>query len=243
MTNRYEALPPEGSRPFDLDHAIQRIDDEAAKVRPADQDYLRSRTAVWLLFEAGIERKVDTGEITRQRANEIRATDRALREINQRRDQRFGLLTVSAVTERLYNDLLHADRLDEPLTLGVLDIDKFRDVNNLYGHSVGDKVLEETVKHYDLEDSVFGRWGGDEFLLYFRGQSVVEVFPQVSALNANYPAQLESIRKRHTIVDPITMSIGLTQHIPGQRVEQLIERADKVLYVAKAQGRNRVVHD
>jgi diguanylate cyclase (GGDEF)-like protein len=240
MTERQQ---PEGARPFDVDHAINRIRSEAAKVRAADQEYLNRRKSVWEIFERGLEARVDSGEMTREQANEIRATDRALREINQRRDQRFGILTVTAIQERLWNDLEHADRLNEPLTLGVLDIDHFREVNNNHGHLAGDKVLEETVKHYDnLEDSTFGRWGGDEFLLYFRGQSLMQIYPKLVELNDAYPTQLEAVRTRYGITEPITMSIGITQYRYGEGVEQLMGRADTVLYRAKEQGRNRVEH-
>ena len=124
---------------------------------------------------------------------------------------------------------------DIPLSMLLLDIDYFKQVNDEYGHEAGDvvlvhlaKVLKETLR---ITDYVI-RWGGEEFLIILPG-CVVE---QAEVL-------AEKIRKKVEESDsgicPITISVGVAQHEPGD-YHITIKNADEALYTAKRNGRNQV---
>lgn len=122
----------------------------------------------------------------------------------------------------------------------ILDIDKFKAINDDFGHSVGDTVIAwvaAQLKHSVREHDVAGRWGGEEFIVLLPGESI-----EGAVLVA------ERIRKRIqdcSVVDngpprQITASIGIACCEPGESFDSAIRRADTALYLAKENGRNRV---
>ncbi len=125
----------------------------------------------------------------------------------------------------------------------MMDVDRFKQINDTHGHTVGDQVLVKIVEavHEAIRtEDVFGRYGGEEFALVLR-----DVTEDVSV------AVAERLRRRieETPVTAggvpvrVTISIGVAPPVPGtfQTVEELVEAADKYLLQAKAQGRNRVM--
>lgn len=144
----------------------------------------------------------------------------------------------------MYNDTLgklcrQAQRSGEDLTLLVLDLDKFKPVNDFYGHNEGDKVLvafsEELSRSLRASDYAF-RFGGDEFCCIIQGDKSV-------ANNKIVPRLLHAIRnnmilKKHDI----TCSVGLAGLKANDTPESLFLKADEALYSAKRQGRDCIVH-
>jgi diguanylate cyclase (GGDEF)-like protein len=131
-------------------------------------------------------------------------------------------------------------RSKSPLTLMILDIDFFKEVNDTYGHIVGDDILKYLVKNIKkvLRDSdVFARFGGEEFIV---------LLPQTDITGALEVA--EKIRlsvEINTYVDeevrvPITISIGVSEYNDERELKQLIQKADNALYIAKDTGRNKI---
>lgn len=134
-------------------------------------------------------------------------------------------------------EIARAKRYNSPLSLLMFDIDKFKNVNDVYGHDIGDLVLKTTanliltnIRKMDY----FFRWGGEEFLIL--------------ATNANLEGALtiaENIRhiiEGHTfdVVKRVTISIGVSRFKEDIMVDTFIKRADEALYRAKENGRNRV---
>ncbi|QFR50450.1 diguanylate cyclase [Sulfurimonas lithotrophica] len=122
------------------------------------------------------------------------------------------------------------------LSLCVLDIDHFKDVNDTYGHLVGDNVLKHLArlieKHIRSED-LFARWGGEEFILVFEF-GINEAYRKVEFLR-------KIIEKENFgTVGSLTCSFGVSEYKYGDTLESLINEADKALYEAKASGRNMV---
>lgn len=125
-----------------------------------------------------------------------------------------------------------------PMTLALLDIDDFKQINDLYGHLVGDeilvllaKLLQENIRQGDL----VVRWGGEEFVL---------LFPHTELDEAN--VLLEKIRQKiktlsHPIAGQITVSIGVTVYQEGDTLTSVFQRADNALYRAKRAGKNCIV--
>ncbi len=159
-------------------------------------------------------------------------------------DDLTGLLNRRVVLKRLHEELERTARYATPLSCVMLDIDHFKDVNDTFGHLVGDRVLREvasiTQECKRIPDLV-GRYGGEEFLM---------LLPETDAEGAVSVA--ERVRKRintRTITDTgrevrVTASLGGATCSPGCKAnaDDLIRQADEALYQAKHAGRNRVVH-
>jgi diguanylate cyclase (GGDEF)-like protein len=136
---------------------------------------------------------------------------------------------------------LLASRSSQPLTVAMLDVDRFKSVNDLYGHSVGDQVLRRlaAVLSASLRASDFlARWGGEEFSIFFPNTDLAEA---ALALNK----ALKAFRAERFLVDGrrvrVTFSAGLTRVTPGMNLERAMGEADRLLYLAKSSGRNHVV--
>lgn len=129
---------------------------------------------------------------------------------------------------------------DSPASLKIsmimLDIDHFKGINDKHGHLVGDKVLTELSKelsHLVRKHDLLARWGGEEFVILLHDTST-EVATELA----------ERLRKhvQSTLLADLSISIslGLTSFVSGDTIESMMGRADKALYQAKHQGRNRV---
>lgn len=124
-----------------------------------------------------------------------------------------------------------------PLGYFMLDIDKFKDFNDTYGHQIGDEVLKELAKiinkHTRSRDT-FARWGGEEFVKILPNSSLEE-----SIKIAN---NLRKIIENHTFINhlKVTCSFGVSEFKDDDTQESLMKRADDALYKAKENGRNRV---
>ena len=131
-------------------------------------------------------------------------------------------------------------RNKEPLVVILCDIDHFKQINDNYGHSVGDKVLVELAQLFSnqiREQDCISRWGGEEFLF---------ILPQTSAQNAYILA--EKIQRKleknpiahddHQIT--VTVSMGIEQFDGSKSIDEVINSADKYLYQAKHAGRNKI---
>ena len=131
-----------------------------------------------------------------------------------------------------------AKRYDKHLSIIFFDIDHFKKVNDIYGHKVGDMVLRnlaELVKNKKRKSDIFGRWGGEEFIL---------VLPETDINQAACIAETlrEEIEKFHFYtVEHITCSFGATQIKKDDTLDTLMKRVDEALYRAKNEGRNKVV--
>ncbi len=123
--------------------------------------------------------------------------------------------------------------------LAVCDIDKFKSINDTYGHLIGDEVLimlaQVMHKSFRFDDQLF-RFGGEEFVIVLQPAS-----PQnaLQALERFRKAVEETIFSR---VGHVTISIGFSQLMPNDTPTDVIDRADEALYYAKHNGRNRVDH-
>ncbi len=128
-------------------------------------------------------------------------------------------------------------RYKSPLSIALLDIDKFKDFNDTYGHLIGDEVLvtlAQTVNSHVRETDTFARWGGEEFVVLFKNTSSDDA-KNISGKLKNYIEE-----NTHSIAGKITASFGVTEYQEGDTLKSMFERCDKALYLAKENGRNRV---
>jgi diguanylate cyclase (GGDEF)-like protein len=153
------------------------------------------------------------------------------------RDMLTGAYNREYFDENIELHIQEAQRKERFLGVSIFDIDFFKLVNDTCGHSCGDDVLvvlTNIVKNSIRKEDVLIRWGGEEFILLISVESLV-VFEKV----------VDNIRHRigeHTFptAGKITCSFGATLYEQGEAIEETIKRADKALYKAKAEGRNRV---
>jgi len=155
-----------------------------------------------------------------------------------------GLLNRKALDKALIEETLNSKQENYPLCMLIIDIDKFKRVNDKYGHLVGDKVIRyvaNTIK-VNLERNIgVYRFGGEEFCVLLprvdlsAAASIAEAIRQ-----AQEKGQLVASRSNERI-GRVTISIGVANLLPNEQIESFIDRADKALYKAKTEGRNCVV--
>lgn len=156
-------------------------------------------------------------------------------------DSLTGLPNRESYQQRLEHEVQRMIRYQGKLSLVVADIDLFKRINDSYGHLAGDKVLKIISRSLqkNLRDTDFiARFGGEEFVI---------LMPETSAAEAKVVA--EKLRKRiesspfNFKKEPvqITTSFGLSEFHPNDTADEVFERADKALYHAKGEGRNRVL--
>jgi diguanylate cyclase (GGDEF)-like protein len=158
------------------------------------------------------------------------------------RDLLTGLLTRRAFTESVLARVAEAQRSRRHLSLCLMDVDKFKSVNDTYGHGVGDKVLSAfgtlLGTRFRLQD-LRGRWGGEEFIIAFYGEwaeSAREILSRVTAEFAKITFDGGQERSFN-----VTVSGGIaTYPIDGRTLDELVNVADQRLYAAKQAGRNRI---
>jgi diguanylate cyclase (GGDEF)-like protein len=128
-----------------------------------------------------------------------------------------------------------AQRFRQPLSLIAMDIDDFKNINDHYGHALGDAALVqvvESVKRCVREGDLLARWGGDEFIV---------ILPDTQLADARHLA--ENIRHGLQSLLPvgdfqITMSFGVVQRFDEEQQTGLMARADQALYRSKIAGKN-----
>ena len=154
-------------------------------------------------------------------------------------------LLTSAWNRRHFEEAVAAEihrstRYGHPLSLLLLDIDHFKRINDTFGHPVGDQVLREVAacirSAIRLSDSLT-RWGGEEFIVLMpntglsRATTLAERIRQSIAGHA-FPG-----------IGQVTASLGLAEHLAAAPLEAWLDRADRAMYRAKDQGRNRIEVD
>ena len=146
--------------------------------------------------------------------------------------------------EALTSEISRADRLGTPLTLVLADLDDFKAINDAHGHATGDDVLREfaavlraTVRDSDLA----GRWGGEEFMLLLPGADAVGGAQLADRVRTSLMER--SFVGQEGAAVSVTCSFGVAQHSPGLDERDLFAAADRALYRAKREGKNRVELD
>ncbi|MBU6427872.1 MAG: GGDEF domain-containing protein, partial [Cyanobacteria bacterium REEB65] len=155
-------------------------------------------------------------------------------------DELTGLPNRRCLKGRLKAAIHTARTRCEAMSLLILDIDRFKTLNDRFGHHVGDRALVEVAKVLKATSrsaDTIGRWGGEEFVSLISGDlSAAEIQAErIRSAVADFPFGAPDLNMR------ITVSIGATQLDRYDRPQDLLERADHLLYQAKRYGRDRTV--
>ena len=177
-----------------------------------------------------------------QLADQLQQANRQLLSMS-RTDGLTGIANRRHIEERLHEMWEHASRLNEPLSCVMCDIDKFKSVNDTYGHQAGDAVLKqfaEVLTHEAREIDRVGRYGGEEFIVLLPGtvlDAAVTFAERVRSAIEERTFTFEGGSLRRTV----SAGVAAWPHPRVHSHEELIKAADSALYVAKETGRNRVI--
>jgi two-component system cell cycle response regulator len=194
-------------------------------VKPFDQHELRAR--------------MRTGSRIIELQVELLQSKEAYRTLS-RTDPLTGCLNSRAILERLTEEMARAKGENRIIGVSMMDIDHFKRVNDSHGHAAGDAVLREFVLRLSQTmraPESFGCIGGEEFLALWisaAGEAGLMANERLRFLIESTPFRSQEIEL------PITVSIGVTTTAGDEPIDAVIARADRALYSAKENGRNRV---
>ncbi len=131
-----------------------------------------------------------------------------------------------------------ARRGDTPISAAMIDIDDFKNINDMYGHDVGDKIIKlliNKIRESLRQSDILARFGGDEFVI---------LFPNTSIKNAEIVMQkVREIVEERSALEGIsfTISVGVSDLTDSDKeIDTFLKRADEALYISKNSGKNRV---
>lgn len=178
-----------------------------------------------LYFFSSYQQRFQLAQLTLDELARLANTDELTKLANRRR-----------ITEVIEYELLRYSRYGQPFSIIVFDIDHFKNVNDKFGHSMGDKILvalATRTKEVLREVDTLGRWGGEEFMVILPETKFEEALQKATSL-CSYVAATPLFAE-HTI----TISCGVTSLTTSDTADTLFQRADVALYAAKRRGRNR----
>lgn len=146
-----------------------------------------------------------------------------------------GVLNRRSLGDRIRD--LH--RKDEPFAIAFVDLDHFKDLNDTFGHEAGDqalrlfsRVVSDTIRDRDA----VGRWGGEEFVVLFTGADRAIATKACERIRSGLRDEIQASN-----VPPFTASFGIADHTQARTIDRLLALADRAMFVAKTNGRDRIV--
>lgn len=162
--------------------------------------------------------------------------------VEKNREAMFDALTEIpnrlSYEKKAAEEIARCNRFSTPLSMAVWDVDLFKQVNDTYGHKVGDKVLQaiaQLLNERRRETDFVARYGGEEFVMFLPGADEADALEITDALREKIS---DCKFKHHGEILKITMSCGISSYKKNDSHEMMFERADKALYAAKHRGRN-----
>lgn len=146
-----------------------------------------------------------------------------------------GLYNKKAATDKITKWL--KDNSTREAALIMLDLDDFKEMNDIYGHSFGDEILKETARIVEesfSDNDILSRFGGDEFIIFVKDKPLRSVEGQVDELMQRMTKEITSMEM------PLRCSVGIAARVSRyDGYEDLFNRADNAMYMAKKAGKNR----
>lgn len=198
-----------------------------------------SRTPIQLADLAALKSVTDELGMALENAENFKAIQR--RSQYDAMTKLYNRQTMESALHQIFEKAKSADTL---FTVGLVDVDFFKKFNDIFGHQAGDSVLKLVAgvlrKFCRLSDKV-GRWGGEEFLFVIDTASLTDAIAFAERLRLEVEKLGHLLQKRFP-GQSLTVSIGLSAYEQSHlSLQELVDCADKALYLAKNQGRNRVV--
>jgi diguanylate cyclase (GGDEF)-like protein len=159
------------------------------------------------------------------------------------KDPLTGLYNRRYMEEALQRELSRAERKHTKLSIVMIDIDHFKQFNDIYGHEAGDELLVKLAEFFRLkirQTDVFCRFGGEEFIMILPESTTDDTFKRVDQFRDEVKSM--SIYFRNQRLPAVAISMGIATYPDhGINTNDLIQIADKALYKAKQEGRDRVI--
>jgi diguanylate cyclase (GGDEF)-like protein len=188
----------------------------------------------WIMTEYGLKQELD-----------IRTRD--LQELNKKLEQLATVDVLTGIFNRRYffdvakQYLEIAKRNKSKLCVISLDLDKFKNINDTYGHQAGDKVLIEfatTVNLFMRKSDIFARIGGEEFVVLIQNTDMKNTMIVCEKIRKE--VEHSSVEYKDNIIN-FSVSIGVAEFTKENSIDELLEKSDTALYKAKESGRNQVL--
>jgi diguanylate cyclase (GGDEF)-like protein len=177
--------------------------------------------------------------------------ERALLTQQRQLENQLRELTITDELTKLHNmrhlyvqlqlEMDRASRYENPLSLLLLDVDRFKQYNDTYGHLEGDKILMElskVIRECLRKSDTAYRYGGDEFMVILPQTLGNEARNVAERIRARFPAEYS--RREPDRIDT-TLSIGVVEYQPREDLSEFVKRADQAMYKAKRQGGNQSI--
>lgn len=156
-------------------------------------------------------------------------------------DELTGLPNRRGLLRRIEEEVGRITRHPSPLTLAILDIDHFKQVNDEYGHTVGDQVLKAYADHLQAvfrRHDCIARFGGEEFVLLLPSTNVDGALKALAKIRERTTGHV--VQTQSKVVPLPTFSAGVASYRLQESIADFLHRADQALYRAKQNGRNRI---
>lgn len=189
------------------------------------------------------EELISTRQQAHQAEAEIKKLQQELAHVSElvREDQLTGTLNRRGLDAAFISEATRADRHQSMLCLALLDIDNFKHLNDTLGHQTGDQALihlSAIIKSALRPSDTVARYGGEEFIILMPDSTLASAAATVERLQRDLTKKYFMHENDRVLV---TFSAGVTQRAPQEAQEDVVGRADKAMYQAKKDGKNRVV--
>lgn len=189
------------------------------------------------------EELVEARKSAAEHESKVQALEQELESVSQlvREDALTRALNRRGLEEAFAAEASRSDRNDRPMCMAILDIDDFKHINDRFGHAIGDDALvhlAEITRRALRPTDVVARYGGEEFVI---------LLPETALDDARHVLmRTQRELTRHFFMQDnervlITFSAGVAQRVAGESQDETLDRADAALYIAKRQGKNRVI--
>jgi diguanylate cyclase (GGDEF)-like protein/PAS domain S-box-containing protein len=207
-----------------IEHRIIRHDDTVVWIRNTMVAY-HNEKGLMIRYDGLIE-DITERKLAEEELKRLASTDKLTEAYNR-----------TKFSEIIGREIERVKRYNQPLSIIIFDIDRFKEVNDRYGHSAGDYVLKtiaDVVRENIRKIDYFVRWGGEEFMIISSETNLKEA----CVLAERIREAIESYTFED--VGKVTVSLGLTEFKESDTEDSLIKRADDAKYEAKKKGRNLV---
>jgi diguanylate cyclase len=186
---------------------------------------------------------VDARRQTEEAELKVRKLEAELEQVSEQvsQDQLTGTLNRRGLDDAMQREMARAERRKSGLCVAVLDLDNFKRLNDTYGHQAGDEALvhlTKVVKKTLRPTDIVARYGGEEFIIVFTDTELGAAVEVMRRLQRELTKRFFLHNHERLL---ITFSAGVAKLEPGETQESVFVRADKAMYQAKVQGKNRVV--
>jgi diguanylate cyclase (GGDEF)-like protein len=239
-----EEPAPDGDELHQLSLSLEQM---AARIESGRLEIEKNQTALRQAHDE-LEQRVkertselmQTNDKLREEIAERARVEMKLEEIS-RTDYLTGILNRRAIAKRLEEACSRIGDNAGSFCVILVDLDHFKEINDSFGHDVGDQTLRHAVsrlRHGIREGDLLGRWGGEEFIIMTPETTLEEATRLAERLCHNLAGSRVETGEASVSV---TGSFGVTRYRPSESLDTCLKRTDDALYAAKSQGRNRIV--